>query len=198
MPEALARMRHDSILTAPARKASAIKDMSGRRWISLRLPKQVSSYAGAAMAAAMVGILINALVMQREHHPSPFFNGAASSVAAAAKTAPAVVATADAASNTPLPPPRPAGNDATVAHASDPIGDVLKGAGAKESQKLVVSVQTALAKLGYSVRATGTAGPETTSAIREFEKSRNLPISTEITPRLLKSLTSAANTTAAR
>ena len=163
----------------------------------MRFPKQVSSYAGAAMAAAMVGILINALALQREHHPSPFFTGAPSGVAAPAKTAPPVVAAGDAASNTPLPPPRPAA-EASVAHASDPIGDVLKGSGAKETQKLVMSVQTALAKLGYSVKATGTAGPETTNAIREFEKARNLPISVEITPRLLKSLTSAANTAAAR
>ena len=59
-----------------------------------------------------------------------------------------------------------------------------------------MAAQTALAKLGYAVKADGTQGAATDQALREFEKAHGLPISTEVTPHLVKQLSSAARASA--
>ena len=66
------------------------------------------------------------------------------------------------------------------------------------SSRLTLAAQNALLKLGYVVKPNGVAGPDTLSALRDLEKSHGLPASTEITARLVKTLTSALNAQAAR
>ena len=61
---------------------------------------------------------------------------------------------------------------------------------------MIVAAQTALAKLGYAVKADGTHGAATDQALREFEKAHGLPISTEVTPHLVKQLSAAARASA--
>ncbi len=91
----------------------------------------------------------------------------------------------------------PPGPERTVApRAADAIGDLLRGEAPADSSRLVVAAQSALAKLGYSVKADGAQGAATDQALREFEKAHGLPISTEITPRLVKQLNSAARSSA--
>ena len=58
----------------------------------------------------------------------------------------------------------------------------------RESAKTIAAVQAALIRLGYVVKADGAMGGDTEEAIRDFEKNHNLPISTELSPRLLAKL----------
>ena len=47
-------------------------------------------------------------------------------------------------------------------------------------------------KLGYPVKADGAPSAATTAALRDFERVHSLPLSNDVTPRLLKQLTAAA------
>jgi len=79
-------------------------------------------------------------------------------------------------------------------HATDPIGNLLRG-GAEapaDNSRLIKEAQTALARLGFAVKATGAQSPATDQALRDFERAHGLPASTEITPRLVKQLNAAA------
>jgi peptidoglycan hydrolase-like protein with peptidoglycan-binding domain len=73
---------------------------------------------------------------------------------------------------------------------ADPIADLIRGAG-PDTRRLVSAAQGALAKLGFSVKATGAIDGNTRSALAEFEKARHLPVSSEITPKLVKTLNAA-------
>ena len=53
----------------------------------------------------------------------------------------------------------------------------------------VLAVQRALGDFGYGpLKATGVYGPETVAAIERFERERKLPVSGQITPRLMREL----------
>ena len=65
----------------------------------------------------------------------------------------------------------------------DPIAELIA-----PSQR-VIAVQRALNDFGYGpVKATGSYGPETVSAIQKFERDRKLPVTGQISPRLLREL----------
>jgi peptidoglycan hydrolase-like protein with peptidoglycan-binding domain len=92
-----------------------------------------------------------------------------------------------------LPPGRPAATaDDSSAGPSDPITDLLRGEARVDEARLILAAQTALAKLGYPVKADGSDGLATQQALRDFEHIHGLPLSTEVTPRLVKQLTLAA------
>ena len=157
-------------------------------------------YLGAALFAALVGIGVNALLLQRERHPAPLFGYAAPKVPSAAP-APAPpppqkpVSTEDNAPPAPpaaaLPPPRAAQTAGASSSGSDPIAELLAGETHGNSSR-TFAAQTALAKLGYSVKPDGKEGSATEQALREFERAHGLPPATEITERLVKQLTAAA------
>ncbi len=68
----------------------------------------------------------------------------------------------------------------------DPIAELIA-----PSQR-VIAVQRALNDFGYGpVKATGNYGPETISAIQKFERDRKLPVTGQISPRLLRELAAA-------
>ena len=158
-------------------------------------------YLGAALFAALVGIGVNALLLQRERHPAPLFGYAAPKLPSAAP-APAPpppqkpVSTEDnappAQSSAALPPPRAAQTAAGPSSASDPIAELLAGEPRGDSSHLTLAAQTALAKLGYPVKPDGKEGSATEQALREFERAHGLPPAIEITERLVKQLTAAA------
>jgi hypothetical protein len=203
LPEALARSHHDSILSRPDRQAPTKRGKGVVRavllWV-LALPAR--SIAGAALAAVLVGIVVNALALQKERHPAPFFPAkpsAQTQLAAPAQTAVAA-AVPDASVVAVEPPVRPAnlGGPAdaaasVAARSGDPIRDLLRGETGKDASHLIVAAQNALIKLGYTVKADGVAGASTIAAIREFEHSHGLVASSEITPKLVKQLTAAAS-----
>jgi hypothetical protein len=188
-------MRHDSVLSAPARAPRG--ERAGLLAAAFRRLRATPArgYAGAALTAVLVGIVVNALTLQHVRHPAPFF-APRPPVAATATPAPAPAAAARV-QPAPPPPARPTdlagGNDATATpRAGDAIGDLLRAEADKDAQKTLLAAQNALIKLGYPLKADGAPSPATTAALRDFERVHSLPLSNDITARLLKQLTAVA------
>jgi hypothetical protein len=220
MIEALARIRNDSVLSRPGKRLArgrSILQVAAER--ARALPPRF--YLGAVLSALLVGIGTNALVLQRERHPAPLFAAPPQKVAAPAPAAPTppqkVAAPApvaptpppppsstssareSAAEPPPPPPPRPAAGDgAAPQRPTDAIGELIRAGGEPQADnsRLVKDAQTALAKLGYPVKADGAPGAATDQALREFERTHKLPLSTDITPHLVKQLNAAARAAA--
>jgi hypothetical protein len=198
---ALARIR-DNIgqLRGPIQRSA---HESLRRKVAGRLKvAHLQYYLGAALLVALVGIGINALLLQRERHPAPLFGSTAPTptpvLAPVSTPAPSPThASAEdeappAQSPAAIPPERPSASALGPASASDPIGELLAGETHSDGSRLVLAAQTALGKLGYSVKADGKEGAATQQALREFEHAHGLPPATEINERLVKQLTQAA------
>ena len=156
-------------------------------------------YAAAALTAALVGIVVNALALQHARHPAPFFAHAPAVAAVPAPTPPQAPAqvSAPAAAETPAaptPPTRPAQFGAAAASGGDDaIADVLRADQQQEAQKRLAAVQAALLRLGYVLKADGEPSAATSTALRDFERAHGLPPSNDVTPRLLKALAAAAS-----
>ena len=198
MDLALARIR-DNIgqLRGPIQRSA--QETLGRKIAGRVKVAHLRYYLGAALSVAVVGIGVNALLLQRERHPAPLFGVSAPKPAPAAPTpaptpAPKPVSVEDTAppaqSSAALPPTRPADTE-TSRSAQDPIAELLAG-NHDEASRLTMAAQTALAKLGYAVKPDGKEGAATEQALREFERAHGLPPATEITERLVKQLTAAA------
>jgi Putative peptidoglycan binding domain len=194
---ALARIKNNlGQLRGPVQR-SAHEALTGRIVGRVKLA-HLRYYLGAALFAALVGIGVNALLLQRERHPAPLFGYAAPPLPSAAPVPPPpqkpVSAEDNAAPAQPaaaLPPTR-ALAAGTSSSGSDPIAELLAGEPHGESLHLTLAAQTALAKLGYPVKPDGKVGSATEQALREFERAHGLPPATEITERLVKQLTAAA------
>jgi hypothetical protein len=197
---ALARMKNNlGQLRGPVQRSAheaLTRGIAGRvKLANLRF------YLGAALFAALVGIGVNALLLQRERHPAPLFGYAAPKVPSAT-SAPAPpppqkpASTEDTAPpaqpSATLPPARPAESAGSSSSASDPIAELLAGEPHGDATRLTLAAQTALAKLGYPVKPDGKEGSATEQALREFERAHGLPSATEITERLVKQLNAAA------
>jgi peptidoglycan hydrolase-like protein with peptidoglycan-binding domain len=67
---------------------------------------------------------------------------------------------------------------------ADPIAELIE-----PSPRRVLAVQRALAEAGYGqIKPTGVYGPETRTAIEKFERERKLPITGQISDRLVREL----------
>ncbi|MGA2484433.1 MAG: peptidoglycan-binding domain-containing protein [Roseiarcus sp.] len=191
MPEASARLRSDPTLAGRSRSEAGRKSFAA---VVVSLWRRLGAtpargYAAAALTAALVGIVVNALALQHARHPAPFF--ARTPVVAAAPTPTPAAALAPTAAETPTaptPPTRPAqlGGD-------DAIADMLRADQEQEAQKRLAAAQTALVKLGYVLKADGEPSAATSTALRDFERAHGLPPSNDVTPRLLKTLSAAVN-----
>jgi hypothetical protein len=199
LPDASARLRHEPTLVGrtrpPAeRKSSAVVASALRRLGAT----PARGYAAAALTAALVGIVVNALALQHARHPAPFFAHAPVVAAAPAPPPPPAPTAAPAAAETasapvaPTPPARPVqlGGAATNG-GDDAIADMLRADQQQEAQKRLLAAQAALVKLGYVVKADGEPSAATSTALRDFERAHGLPPSNDVTPRLLKALTGA-------
>ena len=197
---ALARMKNNlGQLRGPVQRSAheaLTRGIAGR----VKLP-HLRYYLGAALFAALVGIGVNALLLQRERHPAPLFGYAApklhSATPAPAPPPPQKPASTEdtappAQPSATLPPARPAESAGSSSSASDPIAELLAGEPHGDATRLTLAAQTALAKLGYPVKPDGKEGSATEQALREFERAHGLPPETEITERLVKQLTAAA------
>jgi putative peptidoglycan binding protein len=157
-------------------------------------------YLAAALSVALIGIGVNALLLQRERHPAPLFGFAppkppaapAPAETPAPKRASAVDAAPPAQPSPAVPPTRPADAAEGSASASDPIADLLAGETHSDASRLTLTAQTALAKLGYPIKPDGKEGAATEQALRDFERAHGLPPATEINERVVKQLTLAA------
>jgi len=147
------------------------------------------------LLAAAGAILVNALYRQPGPHPAPIFS-----------VKPRPVTTEPAEIVPPLPRTRPAAPLAVKQDAAapaqaeaqrapvkseaprvtriDPIADILAGPSPR-----VAALQRALNDFGYGpLKATGTYGSDTIAAVKKFERDRKMPVTGQISPRLLQEL----------
>jgi hypothetical protein len=178
--------------------------------ILLHSPKD--TVAGALAFAALVAIIVNALFLQAGHHPAPMFGSVVMLPEAPpvsplprprpleASVRPAEVAPPEskpaepriadpltnlvkatseapvAASNVPRPP-------AAVPVA--PHNEALVNMGSRR----VAAVQRALTEYGYGqLKPTGTVNADTLAAIQKFERERRIPMSGQVSERLVHEL----------
>jgi hypothetical protein len=93
--------------------------------------------------------------------------------AAAPPAAPATAPTSVMRPPAPVPPSR-----------IDPVGDLIT------NSRRVASVQRALTEYGYGqLKPTGTVGSDTQAAIQKFERDRKLPVTGQMSDRLVRELT---------
>jgi hypothetical protein len=207
---ALARIRSDAILSQALLKRS-LGAVLGRSLAARMKVPRARLYLGAALSVVLIGIGVNALVLQRERHPAPLFGPppspppSSSPAPGPALPLPPQAASLDRdssavesspatppASSPATPPARPPDTvEAPPSRASDPITDLLRGEARGDATRLVGAAQTQLARLGYAVKPDGNEDVATQQALRDFERAHGLPVSTEITRRLVKQLTQA-------
>jgi hypothetical protein len=189
---------------AAAMEAKAARGLAMR--ILLYSPKDV--IAGALAFAAIGGIITNALFLQAGHHPSPMFGAAVTTpVAAAAPVSPLPrprpidalpseakpVESRSAEANDPLtnlvrataaPTPAPS----NVQRPSAPVpyhNEALAPSGSRR----VAAVQRALTEYGYGqLKPTGTIGADTQAAIQKFERDRKIPVTGQMSDRVVHEL----------
>jgi hypothetical protein len=177
--------------------------------ILLHSPKDM--IAGALAFAAVSAIIANALFLQAGRHPAPMFGSVTAMPAVAAPANPLprprpveadatqseskpaepraadplanLVKTTSAATVMPTAVPRP---PAPVPVASHNDIAAISGAGSRR----VAAVQRALTEYGYGqLKPTGTAGSDTQAAIQKFERARKLPVTGQVSDRLVRELT---------
>jgi hypothetical protein len=210
LSEVLARTFHDSVLSGASiarLNYGAVRGLPELQRLRRALPTRVHVYPIIALAVAMTFIVINALTLQRERHPAPFFVESDSIPATAAKLQPERPAPSAAAENF---APSHASPSARASESGsrpepnsnlrpiDPIAEKLRSEASKETQRLWANAQSALIKLGYSIRIGEPGNAGALAALRDFEKAHGLPISNEVTPRLVKLLAAAVNSSASR
>ena len=197
------------------RGAAAAAIESEQRSLALRIllysPKDL--VAGAAAFAAVSAIIANAVFMQAGRHPSPMFGAAvngpvAVSIPLLPRPRPAEAALkpsglkppevrstelkpADlvAAPVKPAAAAQPATNGTRppaavpVSSRSDPLADLII------ASRRVAAVQRALTEFGYGqLKPTGTVGSDTSAAIQKFERDRKMPVTGQMSERLVREL----------
>jgi len=189
------------------RAAAAAMEAEEERGLVLRIllhsPKDTLA-AFVAFAACCV-IVANALFLQKGPHPAPMFGHVVLPRAAFIVPSPLPrprPAQADAARPEPLPDPRP-----VEQRTGDPLANLVKATtGAmprahvlrppapipehqSSERRRVEAVQRVLSEYGYGqLRPTGTVGPDTRAAIRRFEEERRMPVTGQISARLVREL----------
>jgi hypothetical protein len=193
----------------PKRRRSSSKAQKGSRFRFLLAldPKRLARYAAISLSVGIaLGIVVNALMLQKGRHPAPLFGQsfALGETRAPVKATPPAPRVAD---DRPLPPARPTpqavdtSSDAGAAHdpvAAEPsprhvdvIAQLIAGGPIPDegpSPKTIMGVQKALAALGFTVKATGTFGPQTHKALAAFQRDHHLPVSDTLSHRLIKVL----------
>ncbi len=196
-------------------KAVAV-DADAERGLAMRIflhsPKDM--IAGVLAFAAVSAIITNALFLQAGRHPSPMFGAVAAlsatgSVPASPLPRPRPV---DARSAEPSPAdPKPA-----EPKAVDPLANLVKSTNAPSvaasnttrppasipassqnemaaspgaGPRRVAAVQRALTEYGYGqLKPTGTVGSDTQAAIQKFERERKIPVTGQVSDRLVREL----------
>jgi hypothetical protein len=185
------------------RKRAAAVAADPERGLILRvlLHSPKDTLAATAALAAVIAIITNAMFLQAGRHPSPMFSPATVSqipaaapvsaplprvrpVEAEARVAdkPAEPVSAPAKPATTSMAPRPPA--AVPAAKNDPVGDLIV------STRRVAAVQRALTEYGYGqLKPTGVVGTDTQAAIQKFERDRKMPVTGQLSDRLIRDLT---------
>jgi hypothetical protein len=182
--------------------------------ILLQNPKDV--VAGAIAFAAVTAIIANALFLQAGRHPSPMFGSVVTMPAAPLAQAsplprPRPVEADASVGETKLAEPRlvepkpvdplanlvkattSAGPVATSAIPRPPVPVPLAthndAASLAASTRRVAAVQRALTEYGYGqLKPTGTVGSDTQAAIQKFEREHKIPVTGQMSDRLMHEL----------
>jgi hypothetical protein len=199
-------------------KAAAI-EADAERGLAMRIllysPKDM--VAGALAFAAISAIIANALFLQAGRHPSPMFGStvaipATGSAPASPLPRPRPVDAVIRPMDSPLPEPRPA-----EPKNADPVANLVKVTSAPPAapsgisrppapvpaasrndavansalaSRRVAAVQRALTEYGYGqLKPTGTVGSDTQAAIQKFERERKIPVTGQMSDRLVRELT---------
>lgn len=186
------------------RAAAATVEAEPERGLIMRvlLHSPKDTLAATAALAAVIAIVTNAMFLQAGRHPSPMFSTAAVSSLPAVAPSPAplprvrpVEAEArvidkpqESAAPAPAKPvaspavPRPPAPVHTA--KSDPVGDLIV------STRRIAAVQRALTEFGYGqLKPTGVIGTDTQAAIQKFERDRKMPLTGQLSDRLIRDLT---------
>ncbi|MFC0241304.1 peptidoglycan-binding domain-containing protein [Rhodopseudomonas telluris] len=92
--------------------------------------------------------------------------------------APAAAVNTSASPNVPRPPAA-----IPAAASRDPVGEMIT------SSRRIAAVQRALTEYGYGqLKPTGTAGADTQAAIQRFERARRMPVTGQVSDRLVREL----------
>jgi hypothetical protein len=175
--------------------------------IFLHSPKDV--VVGAFAFAAVSAIVANALFLQAGHHPSPMFGSVVAMPAAGPLPRPrpfeADIAAFEA---------RPAEPRLTDPRLADPLANLVKATSVPQEapsnivrppapipassradtivssgSRRVAAVQRALTEYGYGqLKSTGTVGSDTQAAIQKFERERKIPVTGQMSDRLVREL----------
>ncbi|MEH6950158.1 peptidoglycan-binding domain-containing protein [Nitrobacter sp. NHB1] len=197
--------------------ATGTSEVDEERGLAMRIllhsPKDL--LAGSLAFAAVGAIVANAMFMQAGHHPSPMFGSSVAmplalrQVNPLPKPRPVEADTAEAkpaelrASETKAAETKPDDTVASVvrptaplhAHSphpptpipapahSDPVADLIN------ATRRVAAVQRTLTQYGYGqLKPTGTVGTDTQAAIRKFEQTRRMPVTGQMSDRLVREL----------
>lgn len=194
------------------RRAAAEAERGLAMRILLHSPKD--TVAAAFAFAASLAIVTNALFLQRGPHPAPMFG---SNMLSSALMAPSPLprprpAEADASPEPQLAEPRQAEPRQAEPRPSelkapDPLANLVKTTTAAlpssnvirpptpiplpalQSPRRIAAVQRALTEYGYGqLKPTGTMGPDTQAAIQKFERARKMPVTGQVSDRLVREL----------
>jgi Putative peptidoglycan binding domain len=173
--------------------------------IFLRSPKDV--IAGALAFAAVSAIIANALFLQAGRHPSPMFGSVFAMPAASPLPRPRPVVPDTSVTEPKLAESKPVEKPAEP-KAADQLTSLVKATSpppavsanvlrppapipaAVTGARRVAAVQRTLTEFGYGqLKPTGTVGSDTQAAIQKFERERKLPVTGQISDRLVRELT---------
>ena len=175
-------------------------------------------FAGLLACAAGSAIIVNAVFLQSGPHPAPMFGSIVTIPPALANANPLPRPRPTEADLSPFDPkvtetrppdtrvvePRPAEQRTADARPdqkyADPLADLVRsvsgGQGASRAQptpggnaRRGAAVQRALTEYGYGqLKPTGMIGSETQAAIQKFERERKLPVTGQLSDRLVREL----------
>jgi hypothetical protein len=198
------------------RRANAVADVETERGLAMRIllhsPKD--TIAGALAFAAVSAIIANALFLQAGRHPSPMFGSVVAVPAAPTGPLPRPrPLDADASQfEQKLAEPKSVEPRAAEPKASDPLASLVKASSAPAAMhasvprppvpiavssrtdgasgsRRVAAVQRALTEYGYGqLKPTGAIGSDTQAAIQKFERERKMPVTGQMSDRLVREL----------
>ncbi len=143
----------------------------------------------ALAGAAVCGILVNALFLQKGPHPAPIFSAkpVAAPQAATPSTQPVRTVGGELTGSMTLPRARPQDLEAAKI---DPVAPKAEPVPGRSRLELIADIQKELGKRGFYDGGTdGVYGPKTDAAIREFEQSAGLKHASEPSEQLLRVIT---------
>jgi hypothetical protein len=172
--------------SGPAGLAGAVMCAGQRLWASV-VRRPVDAVAILSAAAASLVIVVNAVWLQSERRPAPFFANAASTPrgadnhAAAVPTKPAEFV-----------PPRPGfaqrAAQTVLGRRNDPIANLI-GTSSDAPSARVMAVQRVLSAYGYGqIRPSGIVDEPTSAAIEKFQSQHKMSVTGRVSDRLLGEL----------